>query len=177
MGRSAGGARMIRRILRALLGEPAEELHPDDVPNIFDVAAAQAMQQAPDPVDDERKARAAQAATPAAQETGPEPVAPAGPAVHEGATEAYGDQLAAHRAALTLTDIPIVDDTDTGAAILRVRRHVDDILVALVGDDAEQLAAVRKAADVTGQWDGRGLWALLAAEDAEAQLVGAGVPR
>jgi hypothetical protein len=125
----------------------------------------------------ERKARAAQAATPAAQETGPEPVAPADPAVHEGATEAYGDQLAAHRAALTLTDIPIVDDTDTGAAILRVRRHVDDILVALVGDDAEQLAAVRKAADVTGQWDGRGLWALLAAEDAEAQLVGAGVPR
>jgi hypothetical protein len=52
MGRSAGGARMIRRILRALLGDPAEELHPDDVPNIFDVAAAQAMQQAPDPVDD-----------------------------------------------------------------------------------------------------------------------------
>jgi hypothetical protein len=42
---------MIRRILRALLGRPAEELHPEDVPSAFDVAAAQALHDAPDPAD------------------------------------------------------------------------------------------------------------------------------
>jgi len=121
-----------------------------------------------------RAFRADQRARRAQTDTEPAPV-PAEVVEHEGATEAYADQLAVQRTVLAeLADVPIVDDTDTGAAILRVRRHVDDILVALVGDDPQMLAAVRGKADVTGQWDGRGLWALLAAEDAEAELVGAG---
>jgi len=101
--------------------------------------------------------------------------AAAEPVEYQPGAENWGDDLAVHRTVLTeLADVPIVDDTDTGAAILRVRRHVDDILVALIGDDPDLLAAMRAKADVTGQWDGRGLWALLAAEDAEAELVGAG---
>lgn len=39
---------MIRRLLRAILGQPAEELHPEDVPNAYDVAHAQAIQDADD---------------------------------------------------------------------------------------------------------------------------------
>ena len=102
------------------------------------------------------------------------PAEPAEPVAHVGATEEYGDQLAVNRMVLAeLADVPIVDHTDTGAAILRVRRHVDDILVALIGDDPALLASVRAKANATGQWDGHGLWALLAAEDAEDELVGA----
>jgi hypothetical protein len=123
----------------------------------------------------ERRQRQAYRADQRARRAAGQIVAVVAPLEHEGATEAYADQLAVQRTVLAeLADVPIVDDSDTGAAILRVRRHVDDILVAIAGDDLQLLAVCRAKADVTGQWDGRGLWALLAAEDAEAQLVEAG---
>jgi hypothetical protein len=42
---------VIRRLLRRLLGVPAEVLHPEDVPGLLDVTAAQALQDPPDPAD------------------------------------------------------------------------------------------------------------------------------
>jgi hypothetical protein len=84
-----------------------------------------------------------------------------------GADEQYGADLATMTALLAITaEQPTVDTSDTGRAVLRVRAHVDDTLVALCGHDKAALADARERADATGTLDLAGLWALLDAQDA-----------
>lgn len=86
--------------------------------------------------------------------------------VHHGADEAYGDDLRTMTALLRITsEQPVVEDTDTDRAIDRTRRHVDDTLRALCGDDPAALAAARDTADRTSGFNARDLWGQIDAED------------